>query len=235
MLLAAGCAGGAENTSPAHSPNPTPTSAPKPTTSAPAAKTAADSHHDDVPEASKPTDAQKSSSPAPLPAGINPLQLLMPNPSAGLPTDFPKSVVTDKECHKTVGLIGKQDVDFTSLAKACGTDTGMKEYVKHISGKFDGNHHQDTFLMNMAGGYCYRFFAVGEPNMGKLAIRVHRPNGALLSIAESKQAIVLMDPNEPWCKRHDRDFHIVVASESGQGAYTFGIWARPNPKGRATD
>jgi hypothetical protein len=153
----------------------------------------------------------------------------MPKPGAGPLTGFPKATETDKDCMRTVGLMGRFDKDYDALAAACGTGTGMKEYVRRMTGRFDAGHRQDTYLLSMVGGLCYRMFAVADGAVDALTIRVHRPNGALLSSIKSKDPVAILDPAEPWCKRHDRDFHIVVeAGGTGAGSYAFGIWARPS-------
>ena len=91
------------------------------------------------------------------------------------------------------------------------------------------SHAQDTYSFRMLGGYCYRFFVVGDPGLDVIDVRVHRPNGALLSMVETKQGVAILDPKEPWCKKHDRDFQVVIEARSGsKGGYSFGIWARPN-------
>jgi len=166
--------------------------------------------------------------------GMIPLQLLLPVPDPSPPGGFPAATTTDKECVKSVGLLGQLDKDFAAITSSCGSATGMKEYVKAVSGKIDAGHKRDTFQVMLAGGYCYRFFAVADGSISKLGFRVHRANGALHSVILGKQPVFIYRANDPWCRRRDRDFQLVVeALDGGEGRYAFGIWARPNEKGRA--
>lgn len=168
------------------------------------------------------------------PNGLLLLQALLPVPDPAPPGDFPKATVNDKECIASVGLTGQLDKDLGALVASCGANTGMKEYSKQYAGTFDASHRFDTFQVKLAGGYCYRFFAMADGSVEKMEIRVHRTNGALQAAVQSKQPVVLYKPGEPWCRRRDRDVQIVVgAIGGGQGHYSLGIWARPNPKGRA--
>jgi hypothetical protein len=158
----------------------------------------------------------------------------MPVPDPAPPAGFPAASTDDKDCTKAAGLTGKLERDFLELANACGKNTGMKEYAKNIEGPLNSNHKHEAFDVKLAGGYCYRFFAVADGTIEKLGLRVQRPNGSLHSVIQSKQPVVIYRPNQAWCRRHDRDFQIIVESlGAGEGRYAFGIYARPNDKGRA--
>lgn len=142
---------------------------------------------------------------------------------------FPSAVGSDAACTSGVGLTGAYDKDYDAVAAACGAGTGMKEFVRRASGVLNAEHQRDTYRFKMLGGYCYRFFVVGEPSLSQINVFVNRPNGALLSLISTKQGVAILDPKEPWCKKHDREFHIVVEAKTGSsGQYNFGIWARPN-------
>lgn len=141
---------------------------------------------------------------------------------------FPSGSNNDAACTSGVGLTGKYEKDYEAVSAACGTGTGMKEFVRRASGLLNAEHKRDTYAFKMLGGYCYRFFVVGEPTLSQMNVYVNRPNGSLLSLISTKQSVALLDPKEPWCKKHDREFHIVVEAKGGAaGQYTFGIWARP--------
>jgi hypothetical protein len=140
---------------------------------------------------------------------------------------FPKATDTDKDCYRAVSLAGKADKDYEAVLAKCGAGTGMKEYVKKVSGKFDEQHRRDTYSIKMVGGLCYRFWAVSDSSVGDIDIRVQTPRGALVSMDQSKHSVAILDPDEPWCKKHDREFHFVVESAKGNGNYVFGVWARP--------
>ncbi len=175
-----------------------------------------------------------SAHPPPDVNGMIPLQVLLPVPDAGPPTGSPAPAANDKECVKSIGLLGQIEKDFDALSSACGAGAGMKQYTKAVSGKFDSGHKRDSFQVKLAGGYCYRFFAAADGTITKLGFRVHRSNGALHSVILGKQPVIVYRPSEPWCRRRDRDFQLVVETlEGGEGRYALGIWARPSEKGRA--
>ncbi len=144
---------------------------------------------------------------------------------------FPETKAADDAgCFTTVGLSGKGLDDYDSLSKACGSGTGMKAFTAKVTGKLDAaSHPRDTYSFTMLGGFCYRMFAVGDASLENLSLRIHRPNGALLSLVSTKHNVVILDPKEPWCKKTDRPFHIVVETkDKSAGSYAFGIWARPS-------
>jgi hypothetical protein len=124
-------------------------------------------------------------------------------------------------------LFGAFDKDYDAVIGSCGGPTGMKEYTRKVTGRFDDGHHRDTYVFKMLGGYCYRFFAVADKGVANIDIRVERPDGALVSMDQTHGPVAIMDPHEPWCKTHDREFRLVVETTSGSGRYAFGVWARP--------
>jgi hypothetical protein len=141
--------------------------------------------------------------------------------------EFPKKTADDGDCVRAVSLTGKNDKDYEALLASCGAPTGMKEYTKKVTGKLDAKHPRDEYVITMVGGFCYRFYAIGDSSFGDINIRVQRRDGDLVSMDQSKQAIAILDPGQPWCKTHDREFHFVVETAAGAGGYTFGVWARP--------
>jgi hypothetical protein len=194
----------------------------------PAAPAATEKPGDDEKPASAATAAAREPARAPEAAAVIPFEGLMGKPAPGAAKAFPKATAKDKDCMLAVGLAGEANKDYEALGAACGTGTGMKEYVRRVAGKFDAGRRRDTYLLSMVGGLCYRFFAVADGSVDKLTIRVERPNGAFVSSIQSKEPVAILDPGEPWCKTHDREFNIVVeAGGSGAGRYAFGIWARP--------
>ncbi len=156
---------------------------------------------------------------------ITKLETLLTKTSSG----FPSGTESDAGCVSAIGLVGDPAKDFLEVAKHCGTNTGMKEFTHKLTGKLDAaKHASDTYDFFMLGGFCYRFFTVGDANLSHFTVAIERPNGAVLSIAETKEGVAFLDPKAPWCKTHDREFHIVIeAKGQSAGGYTFGIWARP--------
>lgn len=142
-------------------------------------------------------------------------------------SEFPKKIIADGDCWKATALGGTAENGYAAIAGKCGPPTGMKEFVTKASGKLDAKHPRDAYSVKMLGGFCYRFFAIGDESIGNLGIRVQTPKGALLSIGQSSRAAAILDPEEAWCKTHDRELTFVVEAPSGKGSYVFGVWARP--------
>jgi hypothetical protein len=161
----------------------------------------------------------------PASASVLKLETLLSKESNG----FPSATQGDAECIRAVGLVGDIANDYRELAKQCGTGTGMSEYTHASSGNLDATSHpSDTYAVTMAGGLCYRYFVVGDTGLSHFNVTVRRPNGAVLSMAKTTEGVLLLNPKKAWCKRHDREFHIVIeAKGQAAGAYTFGVWARP--------
>lgn len=141
--------------------------------------------------------------------------------------DFPKAVAKDTDCNANLGFTGTAAKDYPELTAKCGTGTGMREFVKTVTGSLDEKHRRDIYAFKMAGGFCYRFFAVADDTVRGIKIAVQRPEGALLSMAASKNFVAIMNPDGTWCKTKDREFRLVVESLAGSGKYSFGVWARP--------
>jgi len=181
-----------------------------------------------VPEADDPDideQAPSSGRMAQVSDSVLKLDTLLTKSSSG----FPAQAQADDACVGAVGLVGNLAKDYAELAKQCGTGTGMNEYTRASSGKLDATSHpSDTYDLTMQGGLCYRYFVVGDSSLSQFNVSVQRPNGAVLSIAETKEGVLLLNPKKPWCKHHDREFHIVIeAKGQSHGSYTFGVWARP--------
>jgi hypothetical protein len=187
----------------------------------------AETHEEDTDEVSASAKAAAAAAPkneAPVSTG-GPLDALFDKTVKK--ADFPKKTVKDGECLRQADLVGKADKDYEAITAKCGAPTGMKEYTKKASGNLDGKKPRDIYRVKMAGGFCYRFWAVADKEIADIDIRVQTPKGALVSIDQSKHSVAVLDPDEPWCKTHDREFDFVVETQGGKGAYVFGVWARP--------
>jgi hypothetical protein len=211
LVALAGCGGGKEAAAPPSGP-----------ASAGTGEKAAQHADDDVPPASKAAAAAATAVPVSADGSV----ILEPVPTS----DYPKATVKDADCSKGIGYTGTASKDYAELTSKCGAPTGLKEYVKTVTGKFDGSHLRDAYTFKMKGGYCYRFFAVADDTVSGLDVRVQRPEGGLVSMAASKSFVTIMDPDRVWCKTHDREFRLVVETTAGKGNYSFGVWARPKDK-----
>ncbi len=126
-------------------------------------------------------------------------------------------------------LSGKHGPDYHALASACGTPGGLLEYVHPVSGKLHSvKDKRDVFTVPLAGGYCYRYFAVADDTIRDIDILVQKPGGALVADDKQTQPIAIIEAQKSWCMPKDEtyEFHVLVDGD-GAGAYTFGIWARP--------
>jgi hypothetical protein len=213
VLLALGCGG----------------SKAPPTTSGPIASSTAAAEDEEISPAAKAAVASASASPPVTSADGSIILELLVKPGDGA-SEFPMASAKDAECTKGIGYTGKSDKDYEALTGKCGAPTGLKGYAKKVTGKLDEKHLRDVYTFKMAGGFCYRFFAVADDTVDNLDIRVQRPEGGLVSIAASKNFVAIMDPDRVWCKTHDREFRLVVETSSGHGSYSFGVWARPKEK-----
>ena len=140
---------------------------------------------------------------------------------------YPKATAQDADCMKGLALGGNHDEDYEALVERCGAATGLKEYAKKVTGSFDDKQHRRVYTFNMQGGFCYRFFVVADDTISNVDVRVQRPDGALVSIDQSKSSVAIMDPDRVWCKTHDREFRLVVETSAGTGKFVMGVWARP--------
>jgi hypothetical protein len=144
-------------------------------------------------------------------------------------SSFPPKTTGDLACLGEESDTGDHVKDFASLVGACGAPTGMREYVKAVSGELHyGSDERDTFLVRLRRGFCYRFFAVGDRAMGDLDCRVTRAGGALVAADATASPTAVVSSDEPWCGADDGDYLIdLVVGPPGFGGYTFGVWARP--------
>ncbi len=152
--------------------------------------------------------------------------LLQKNPPKA---SFPKRTVGDKECWQGTALEGDAQKDFDALIKKCGAPTGLAEYVHPVMGKLHHEHDKrDTYKLKLAGGMCYRYFAVADAGVKDLDILVTKPNGALVADDKTSHPVAIIEFDKSWCMDEDTeyDFHIEVDGV-GTGHYVFGVWAKP--------
>ena len=141
---------------------------------------------------------------------------------------YPKAKVSESECWKSVSFGGQHEKDWTSLIAACGTPTGMLEYVKPANGKL---HHVkdkvDSFTTTMSKSSCYRVFAVADSSIHDIDIVILK-NGAIMGTDDQTQPVAIVQGSTSFCPPDDASYSFDVKIDGdGQGAYTFGIWTRP--------
>ena len=164
------------------------------------------------------------------PDEVDGIKALSPLVSKGTPASaFPAKQVEEGACWSKVELSGKHVPDYNALASACGTPGGLIEYIHPVSGKLHSvKDKRDVFTVPLAGGYCYRYFAVADDTIRDIDILVQKPGGALVADDKQTQPIAIIEAQKSWCMPKDEtyEFHVLVDGE-GAGGYTFGIWARP--------
>jgi hypothetical protein len=143
-------------------------------------------------------------------------------------TSFPKATTGDRECWQRLGLTGDHKKDYDAIIARCGEPTGLAEYAKPVTGRVHSvRDRRDTYVLKLAHGLCYRYFAVGGRGIADLDILVTK-KGALVAADKTSQPIAIIDVDRTWCMDSDEEyeFNIEVKGE-GTGAYTFGVWAKP--------
>lgn len=218
-LAAVGCGGASSQSNVASAPGPAPAPAPAPaSTPAPAAASA--------PASASPDAAYDDPGEAHDPATLTPLFDAKAKPS------FPKATADEHACWQTISVSGDAQKDFDALVAACGGPTGSIEYVKPSAGKLhETKDKRDTYVVNIRGGYCYRFFGVADATIKDLDILIERTNGDLVGEDRTNGPIAIIDSDKAWCIDQGGDYQFGVKIDgAGRGHYIFGVWARPNKK-----
>jgi hypothetical protein len=142
---------------------------------------------------------------------------------------FPKATATDRDCWRSVNLLGDAKKDFDALISSCGTPTGSVQYVNPVLGKLHHIHDKrDTFAVKVQGGLCYRFFGVADGSIRDLDILIERANGDLVGDDRTNGPVAIIDMEKDWCMDFDADLRFKVEVDgTGTGNYAFGVWARP--------
>jgi hypothetical protein len=145
---------------------------------------------------------------------------------------FPKAKIGDHECWQNTALAGKTKDDFQTIIDKCGTPTGLAEYAKPVAGKLHSkNDKRDTYILKLMGGYCYRYFAVGDGSIKDLDILVEKPDGALVAADKTDGPFAIIDSSNTWCMDQDAEYHFAIEVDGvGKGSYMFGVWAKPKGK-----
>jgi hypothetical protein len=145
------------------------------------------------------------------------------------PPRFPKATVGDRDCWQDLELSGDAGRDYAALIARCGTPTGVAEYAHPAKGHLHHKHDQrDSFKLQLARGYCYRYFAVADSSIDDLDILVERYGGDLVGDDDTRGQVAIIQSDKPWCMNDDVDYDFEVAvNGKGQGNYLIGVWARP--------
>jgi hypothetical protein len=142
---------------------------------------------------------------------------------------FPKASSNDKKCWQEVALSGDHKKDFQQLIDKCGAPTGLLEYVKPVEGRLHHKHDKrDSYTIKLAGGFCYRYFAVGDGSTEDMDILVKKANGALVADDKTNSPAAIIHNDQPWCMDDDTELLLDVEVDgTGHGYYSLGVWVRP--------
>ncbi|HEX3596474.1 MAG TPA: hypothetical protein VHU80_15295 [Polyangiaceae bacterium] len=142
---------------------------------------------------------------------------------------FPKATVSDRDCWQDLELSGDANKDYAALVARCGKPTGVAEYASPARGHLHHKHDQrDSFKLELARGFCYRYFAVADEGIDDLDILVERYGGDLVGDDDTRGQVAIIQSDKPWCMDDDVDYDFEVAvNGKGQGNYLIGVWARP--------
>lgn len=145
------------------------------------------------------------------------------------PPKFPKKTMDDQACWQGMELSGDAQKDYDALTARCGAPTGLVEYSEPQTGHLHHKHDaRDQFKLKLAGGYCYRYFAVGDGSIADLDILVTRYGGDIVADDQAKGPVAIIQGSKPWCMDEDADYDFeVMVDGAGQGKYVIGAWARP--------
>lgn len=156
---------------------------------------------------------------------VAPKVRLMPRAVRG---DYPSSTVGDHECWQKLGLVDEAEKDFAAIAEACGKPTGMLPYIARVKGELGPADKVDKLEIDLAGGLCYRFFAVGTASIGDVDIRIEAADGAIVAIDQTTHPVAIIESDKPLCIKDDVHYRFVLEVDGpGKGRYVFGVYARP--------
>lgn len=142
---------------------------------------------------------------------------------------FPKAAIGDHECWQGLQLSGNAKTDYDNLIAHCGTPTGVVEYAHPATGHLHhAKNQRDVFKVQLAGGFCYRYFAVGDASIEDLDILVEDSGGDLVGDDRSNGPVAIIQSDKPWCNDDDVEYDLHVGVHGhGEGDYIIGVWARP--------
>jgi hypothetical protein len=224
-LLVAACGG--SKPQPSNASSPSTTAAPEaPSTTAPAQASGTSTGNPAVasaaPTPSEPAYDDPTENAGPVAMSV---ELAKGTPKAS----FPKKKTDEQSCWQSVSLSGDSSKDYSALAAACGTPTGLLEYAKPVTGKLHATKDKsDVFTLDLQKGLCYRYIAASDKSIADIDILVEKPGGALVADDKQTGPVAIIESDKTWCMDDDAkyEFHITIDG-TGTGGYMFGVWARP--------
>jgi hypothetical protein len=151
--------------------------------------------------------------------------------TSGAPPAFPAATTSDLGCLGHATLVGDNAKDYPAVASACGAPTGLAEYTKPVSGMLHSTFDkQDSYVVALAAGYCYRVIATGDQSIFDLGLSITPVAGGKTTEDGARGSVAILDNDQPLCVDTSGDYAINLEIEGmGYGGYTLGVWARPKP------
>jgi hypothetical protein len=144
----------------------------------------------------------------------------------------PAAKVQDAGCVPKVATKGDAAKDYAALTNFCGAPAGLVPYTKAVHGMLSATMDKtDTYVLPLAAGYCYRLFGTSDQTIFDLGLELAPAAGGAKIEDGEKGNVAVIDGDKAVCIDKTADYAITVDVESnGDGAYMFGVWARPAPK-----
>jgi hypothetical protein len=155
--------------------------------------------------------------------------------AGGPPPTFPVATTGDIGCLGRATVVGDGAKDYPSVVNACGAPTGLAEYTKPVSGMLHAAlDKQDSYVVSLAAGYCYRVFATGDQSIFDLGLSITPVAGGKKTEDGARGSVAILDNDQPLCVDKGGDYAINLEIEGmGYGGYTLGVWARPKQEADA--
>ena len=140
-----------------------------------------------------------------------------PSPSARVMTEWLR-------CTEGLGATGEPLRDVTRLALACGPSTGSKRKLRTaLTGTLAPG---EASVLGLEGerGECLRVFAVGEPSIRELDVRVRSHNDKVIGQDRSTGPVAIVRADRPLCLLEGGALTIEIVATEGAGRFAVELW-----------
>jgi hypothetical protein len=159
------------------------------------------------------------------------------------PSSTAASLMTEwLRCTEGLGATGEPLRDVTRLALACGPSTGSRRKLRTALTGTLAPGETSVLGLEAERGECLRVFAVGEPSIGELDVRVRSRNDKVIGQDRSRGPVAIVRADRPLCLLEGGALTIEIVATEGAGRYAVELWtgragldAAPTPSGEAGD
>lgn len=128
-------------------------------------------------------------------------------------------------CYRAFRPTDDAPADLGRLTAACGPPNGMSAVTPVRVGELQAEDEPSERLTFRArGGRCYRFFAVGTPDVADLDLAVLDPDGRLAAADGSGDRFPVVPPRGPLCVERDGVYTVEAAVVRGSGTFVLQVW-----------